>query len=79
MGSLPIQPINTNKIIIVNEKPTIQIMNTKEDNNWQGNLNSPMREEERVVELNYELIKTIQSLQEDLQIFKDDNMNERNE
>ena len=31
------------------------------------------------VELNYDLMKTIQSLQVDLHIFKYDNMNERKE
>ena len=51
-------------------------MNTKKDNNRQGNMNSPTWEEELVVELNYDLMKTIQSIQEDLQSFKDENMNE---
>ena len=51
-------------------------MNTKEDNSRQGNLNFPTREEELVVELNFDLMKTIQSMQEDLQSFKDENMNE---
>ena len=32
-----------------------------------------------MVELNFDILKTIQSLQVDLQIFKDDNMNERKE
>ena len=32
-----------------------------------------------MVELNFDIIKTIQSLQEDFQSFKDDNMNERKE
>ena len=50
-------------------------MNTEEDNIRQGNLNSPTWEEELVVELNFDLMKTIQSLQADLQTFKDDNMN----
>ena len=54
-------------------------MNTKEDNSWQRNLNSPTQEEELVVELNSNLMKTIHSLQEDLQSFKYDNMNERKE
>ena len=54
-------------------------METKEDNNRQGNLNSPTQEEELVVELNFDLMNTMQSLQVDIQIFKDDNMNERRE
>ena len=37
------------------------MMNTKEDNNRQGNLNSPTQEEELVVELNFDLMKTIES------------------
>ena len=36
-------------------------------------------EEELVVELNSDILKTIQSLQANLQRFKDDNMNERKE
>ena len=32
-----------------------------------------------MVELNFDILKTIQGLQEDLKIFKDDNMNERKE
>ena len=55
---------------------TIQIMNTEEDNNRQGKLNSPTREEELVAELNFDILKTTQSLQADLHSFKDDNMNE---
>ena len=51
-------------------------MNTEEDNSWQGIMNTPTREEELVVELNYDILKTIQSLEADLHIFKYDNMNE---
>ena len=54
-------------------------MNTKEYNNRQGKLNTPTWEEELVIELNFHILKTIQSLQEDLQSFNDDNMNERKE
>ena len=54
-------------------------MNTEEDNNRQGKLNTPTQEAELVVELNYDIMKTIQSLQVDLQIFIDDNMDERKE
>ena len=52
-------------------------MKMEEDNKRQGKLNSPTREEELVVELNYDILKTIQSVQADLQSFKDDNMHER--
>ena len=54
-------------------------MNMEEDNERQGNLNTPTQEAELVVELNSDILKTIQSLQVDLQSFKDDNLNERNE
>ena len=42
-------------------------------------MTTPTREEELVVELNSDILKTIQSMQEDLHSFKDDNMNERKE
>ena len=51
-------------------------MNTQEENNRQGMLNTPTQEAELVVELNFDIIKTIQSLQEYLESFRDDNMNE---
>ena len=50
-------------------------MNMEEDNNQQGKLNTPTREEELVVELNSDILKTIQILHANLLIFKDDNMN----
>ena len=37
-------------------------MNTKEDNNWQGKMNTPTPEEV-VVEVNYDILKTIHSIQ----------------
>ena len=42
-------------------------------------MNTPTQEAELVVELNYDIMKTIQSLQADLQSLKDDNLNERKE
>ena len=54
-------------------------MDIEENKSRQGNINSPPREEEIVVELNFDLMKNIQSLQEDLQSFKNENMNERRE
>ena len=51
-------------------------MNIREDNNQQGKMNTPIEEAQLVVDLNYDILKTIQSLQEDLQSFKDANMNE---
>ena len=52
------------------------VMKMEEDNKRQGKLKSPTREEELVVELNSNILKTIQSMQADLQIFKDDSMHE---
>ena len=54
-------------------------MNTEEDNSQEGKLNTPSEEVELVVELNYDIMKTIQILQEDLQSFRDDNLSERKE
>ena len=54
-------------------------MNTKEDNSRKGKLNIPTQEAELAVELDYDIMKTIQSLQADLQSFRDDNLNERKE
>ena len=42
-------------------------------------MNNPTQLAEVVVELNIDILKTIQSLQPDLQSFRDDNMNERRE
>ena len=38
-------------------------MNTEEDKSRQGRLNTPTPETELVVELNYDILKTIHSLQ----------------
>ena len=54
-------------------------MNTEEDNSRQGKLNTPTQEVELVVELNSDIMKTIQILQANLQTFRDDNLNERKE
>ena len=50
-------------------------MNMEENNNQQRKLNTPTREEKLVVELNYDILKTIQFFHANLLIFKDDNMN----
>ena len=42
-------------------------------------MNTPTQEEELVVELNSDILKTIHSLQAKLQIFKEDSLNERKE
>ena len=54
-------------------------MNSEEDDIRQGNLNTPTQEAKMVVELNFDIMKTIQSLEANLQSFRDDNMNERKE
>ena len=54
-------------------------MNTKEDNNRKGKMNTPTQEAELVVELNSDILKTIHSLQAELQIFREDSLNERKE
>ena len=54
-------------------------MNVEEKNSGQGKLNTLTREAELVVELNSDILKSIHSLQGDLQSFRDDNMNERKE
>ena len=51
-------------------------MNTEEDNNQQRKLNTPTPKEELVVELNSDMMKIIQSLHVDLQIFRDNNLSE---
>ena len=60
-------------------KRTVQIMNTKEDNSQQGKLNTPTQEAKMVLELNSDIMKTIKSIQVDMQSFRDDNLNERKE
>ena len=54
-------------------------MNTKEDKSQQGKMNTPTFEVELVVELNYDILKTIHSLQAELKSFKEDSLNERKE
>ena len=54
-------------------------MNTEEDNNRQERMNTPTPEGELVVELNSDILKTIHSLQAELQNLKEDSMNERKE
>ena len=54
-------------------------MNTEEDNNRKGKMNTPTQEAELVVELNSDILKTIHSLQAELQSFREDSLNERKE
>ena len=54
-------------------------MNTEEDENRQGKMNTTTQEAELVVELNSDILKTIHSLQAELQSFREDSLNERKE
>ena len=54
-------------------------MNTVEDNNRQGRMNTPTLEGELVVELNSDILKTIHSLQAELRSLQEDNMKKRKE
>ena len=54
-------------------------MNTKEDNSHLGKMNIPTLETNLVVELNYDILKTINILQAELQSFKEDSLNKRKE
>ena len=54
-------------------------MNTEEVNSRLGKMNSPTMEANLVVELNFDILKTIHSLQEELQSFREDSLNERKE
>ena len=54
-------------------------MNTQEDNSQQGRMNTPTLEGELVVELNFDILKTIHSLQAELRSLKEGSLNERKE
>ena len=54
-------------------------MNTEEDHSQKGKMNTPTLEVNLVVELNSDILKTIHSLQVELQSFREDFLNERNE
>ena len=60
-------------------KRIVSIMNIEEDNIRKGKFNTPTEEAKLVVELNYDIMKTIQSLQADLHSFREDNLNKRKE
>ena len=42
-------------------------------------MNTPTPEADMVVELNYDILKTIHSLQEELKSFREDSLNDRKE
>ena len=52
-------------------------MNTEEDKSWKGKMNTPTPKVELLVELNYDIFKTIHSLQAELQSLSEDSVNER--
>ena len=54
-------------------------MNTEEDHSRQGKMNTPTPEVELVVELNSDILKTIHSVQAELQSFREDSLHERKE
>ena len=54
-------------------------MNTEEDKNRQGRMNTPTPEAELVVELNSNIFKTIHNLQAELRSLREDSLNERKE
>ena len=54
-------------------------MNTEEENSHQGKMTTPTLEAELVVELNFDVFKTLHSLQDELKSFIEDSLNERKE
>ena len=54
-------------------------MNTEEENSWQGKMTTPTPEAELVVEIKFDVLKTLHSLQDELKNFKEDSLNERKE
>ena len=56
---------------------TDQFMNTEEENSCQGKMTSPTLEAKLVVELNYDVLKTLHSIQAELKSFQEKYMSER--
>ena len=54
-------------------------MNTREENSWQEEITTPTPEVNLVVELKYDVLKTLHSLQDKLKSFREDGLNERKE
>ena len=54
-------------------------MNTEKDNNRLGKMNTPTPESDLVVELNSNILRTIHSVQAELQSLREDSLNERKE
>ena len=54
-------------------------MNTEEENSRQEEMTTPTAEVNLVVELNFDALKSLHSLQAKLKIFREDSLNERKE
>ena len=54
-------------------------MNTMEENNWKEELTTPTLEVNFMVELKYDVMKTLHNLQDELKSFREDSLNERKE
>ena len=54
-------------------------MNTTEENSQQGKMTIPTLEEELLVEVNYDVLKTLHTLQTELKISREDSLNKRKE
>ena len=54
-------------------------MNIEEENSQQGKVNTPTSKAELVIELNFDVLKTLHSLQAELKSFREDSLNERKE
>ena len=54
-------------------------MNTERENSQKEEMTTPTLEVNLVVELNFDVLKTLHSLQVELKRFKEDNLNERKE
>ena len=57
----------------------VQFMNTEEEKSWEEEMTTPTLEVNLVVELNSDVMKNFHSLQSEMKIFREDNINERKE
>ena len=58
---------------------TVKFINTKRENSRQEEMTTPTPEVKLVVELNFDVLKTLHSLQAELKSFREDSLNERKE
>ena len=54
-------------------------MNTEEENSCQGKMTTPSSEAKLVVEINFDVLKTLHSLQAELKRLGEDGLNKRKE